>query len=895
MATRCGLERMTQLGRPIPLDDTAHTRRILLVEDSDDDARLIELQLSEGHTEVFALRRVKTMAQVQALAQANSFHPDVVLLDLNLPDASGIAGVQRCRAVVDAPIVVLTALDDQAANHAVIESGAEDYLPKGGDGAALRRAVRYAMLRYQRDRDARLATAVFSHAHEGIMILNPSGIIIDVNPALSRISGYSAGELIGQHPRMLLSKAHKAESYATLWQKMLTQGAWQGERTNRHKDGRDYTAWESMTPCRNAQGRILQFIGVMSDITERKEAEALVLQSTELLRTAIDAIDEAFVLYDTSDRMVFCNDKYRLLYATRADLITPGVSFEEVIREGVRHGQYPAALGREEAWVMERMAQHRCANSVLSQRLDDGRVLRIIERRLPDGGTVGFRIDITDLMQATEEALAANLAKSRFLAIMSHEIRTPMNGILGMAQLLLAPSLSETDRLDYAQTVLSSGQSLLGLLNDILDLSKIEAGKFQLDLADLNPAQLLQDTQALFAGAARNKGLTLSVAWLGPAGQLYRSDGHRLRQMLTNLVGNAIKFTVAGQIHIEATEIEREDQDDQDVTLEFAVTDTGLGIAADKIDLLFKPFSQADSSITRQFGGTGLGLSIVSSLARLLGGETGVESELGQGSRFWFRVGAERALTVSTRLPTPGNPAENDSNMVATSADYKRSRGTLSGHILVVEDNSVNALVIEGLLEHLGMQVHLAHDGQQALSLLQTHTCTPDLILMDLQMPVMDGYASTQAIRQWEQTRPGSATPIIALTADAFEEDRQRCLAVGMDDFLTKPIALAALVSALEKWLPEANQQATTPASTAPPQTLDWPRFEVALAKLMPLLALNKFDAIAQVEALQAMAANTALSPALMDAANAVKNLRFSQAAADLERLVAQHRPAAPG
>ena len=883
---------MTALPPSPALPEAAQSKQVLLVEQDAGDAQLIELQLAEGHSEVFEVHRVESMAQVQALVRANSFHPDVVLLDLNLPDASGIASVQRCRALVDAPIVVLTGLDDQAANRAVIESGAEDYLLKGGNGAALRKALRYAMLRYARDRDARLATAVFSHAFEGIMITNPSGIIIDVNPALSRISGYSAQELIGQHPRLLLSEAHKAESYATLWRDMLKQGAWQGERTNRHKDGHDYIAWESVTPCRNAQGRIVQFIGVMNDITARKQAEARVLQSTELLHTAIDTLDEAFVLFDANDRLVLCNDKSRQLYATSADLITPGARFEALIREGALRGQYAAALGREEAWVSERLAQHRNVSNVLTQRLDDGRVLRIIERRLPDGGTVGFRVDITDLVHATEEAQAANLAKSRFLAIMSHEIRTPMNGILGMAQLLLNPHLSDTERMDYAQTVLSSGQSLLGLLNDILDLSKIEAGKFQLELAEVSPPQLLQDTQALFAGAARNKGLTLTLAWLGPTGRHYRSDGYRLRQMLTNLVGNAIKFTPAGQIHIEATEVE---QDGHTAVLEFAVRDSGVGLAADKIALLFKPFSQADSSSTRQFGGSGLGLSIVSSLATLLGGEVGVDSTPGQGSRFWFRVRAEPWLAEPRLLPAPGNTAELTTNKLAVSPLATRAGGTLSGQILVVEDNPVNCLVIEGLLRQLGLQVHQAHDGQQALALLQTHACTPDLILMDLQMPVMDGYAATRAIRQWEPTQPGARMPIIALTADAFEEDRQRCLAAGMDDFLTKPIALAALAQALAMWLPDPHQPAAPRPPTAPPLALDWPRFEAALAGLMPLLALHKFDAIAQVEALQAMAAHTALSAGLDEVAMAVKDLRFSQAADHLEQLLAQHRPAAAG
>ncbi|OQW87895.1 MAG: hypothetical protein BWK72_11410 [Rhodoferax ferrireducens] len=879
---------MTFQTHPPSSAGSSTVKKVLLIEDEPGDTRLIKLQLAESHTSEFEVHCVETLAQAQALVQANAFSPDVVLLDLNLPDSAGVASVERCRDLMDAPIVVLTGLDDQAANRAVIESGAEDYLVKGGSGAALRKALRYAMLRYERDHDARLATAVFTHAHEGIMITNPSGIIIDVNPALSRITGYSAQELIGQHPRMLLSEAHKAESYSSLWRDILTQGAWQGERTNRRKDGHNYTAWESITPCRNAQNRIVQFIGVMTDITARKQAEAQVLQSTELLRTAIEAIDEAFVLFGPDDRMVFCNDKYRALYATSADLIVPGASFEEMIREGARRGQYPAALGHEDEWVRERLALHREANSVLTQRLDDGRVLRIIERMLPDGGKVGFRIDITDLVRATEEAQAANQAKSRFLAIMSHEIRTPMNGILGMAQLLLAPNLSESDRLDYAHTVLSSGQSLMSLLNDILDLSKIEAGKFQLEMTEVDPQDLLADTLALFAGAAKNKGLALAVAWQGPPGQRYRTDGHRLRQMLANLVGNAIKFTNQGRIDLQAATVER---DDHTAVLEFSVSDSGVGIAQDKLEMLFKPFSQADSSTTRQFGGSGLGLSIVSSLARLLGGEVGVQSELGQGSRFWFRVTVELGPSPAQPAPQAAQAATHFSTSIATNPDYIRAGSTLSGQVLVVEDNPVNCLVIEGLLEQLGLQVHQAHDGQQALDLLQTGACTPDLILMDLQMPVLDGYATTLAIRQREQAPPSRRLPIIALTADAFDEDRQRCQAVGMDDFLTKPIAPTALSQALHRWLPQ-----TAAPLSAPPAPLaaqrpapDWLRFQAQLDALLPLLALNKFDAIAAFDALQATAADTLLAPALTALAPLVKNLRFREAAAGLQELAGKY------
>jgi PAS domain S-box-containing protein len=403
-----------------------------------------------------------------------------------------------------------------------------------------------------------------------------------------------------------------------------------------------------------------------------------------------------------------------------------------------------------------------------------------------------------NLRLATQLAQAANLAKSRFLATMSHEIRTPMNGIMGMAQMLLSPNLNERQQHQYARTILSSGQTLMMLLNDILDLSKIESGKFQLDLSVMKPATLLHDIQIFFSGAAQAKGLQLEDHWHGSTSQRYLADGHRLRQMISNLVGNAIKFTPHGQVRMEARELAH---DDTSVRLEFSVSDTGVGIAPDKLDLLFKPFSQADSSTTREYGGSGLGLSIVRTLAQAMGGEVGVQSEPGKGSRFWFQVNARWVTDHENgrRFEHPPLPP-----MPAFSLDPK-----LNGQVLVVEDNPVNCLVIESLLTKLGLHVSLVHDGQQAVDYV-TKNAWPDLILMDLQMPVMDGYSATKNIRQWESTNKRAPVPIIALTADAFEEDRQNCHAVGMNDFLTKPVSIDALRRALARWLPATQGPLST-------------------------------------------------------------------------------------
>jgi signal transduction histidine kinase/ActR/RegA family two-component response regulator len=391
------------------------------------------------------------------------------------------------------------------------------------------------------------------------------------------------------------------------------------------------------------------------------------------------------------------------------------------------------------------------------------------------------------LRQARFAAEASNRAKSTFLATMSHEIRTPMNGILGMAQLLLDPHLTTQERMDFSRTILNSGQTLLVLLNDILDLSKVEAGKLELKQTVFDPAQLLDETHHLFSEMAQGQQLGLKAGWQGPSGVRYGGDAVRLRQMLSNLVSNAIKFTHSGEVTIHGHEVER---GTDFALIEFAVTDTGMGIHPEELALLFKPFSQVDGSHSRKFSGTGLGLSIVSSLATLMHGEVGVDSTPGQGSTFWFRARVE---------PVEAHEDSRQAVRVAPASDSRQR--SLAGHrILVVEDNPVNRTIVETLLVKLGVEVMIAEDGQQALDLLAQGALV-DLVLMDCQMPVLDGFAATQALRAREISQALPRLPIIALTADAFEEDRQHCLAVGMDDHLAKPVKFEKLITLLNKWL----------------------------------------------------------------------------------------------
>ena len=620
------------------------------------------------------------------------------------------------------------------------------------------------------------------------------------------------------------------------------------------------------------------------DISQRRKAEAETQLSAQLLRAAIDAVGEAFVIYDAEDRLVFFNERYRTLYSSSSDLIVEGVRFEDIIRGGAERGQYQAAVGRVDEWVAERMRAHRAGNINLVQHLKDGRTLRVIERKMPDGQTVGFRIDITELIHAKEVAEAANIAKSRFLATMSHEIRTPMNGILGMAQLLLLSDLPDSVRNEYARTILSSGQSLLALLNDILDLSKIESGKLRLEDAAFSPVELLNEARHLFAGAALASGVALDCKWNGSANQRFWGDSQRLRQMLSNLVGNAIKFTPHGRVQIDCNEIHLKGEP---TVLEFSVTDTGIGIPADKLTLLFKPFSQADNSITREYGGSGLGLSIVSSLAKSMGGDVGVSSEPGQGSRFWFRVPSRSAGEATQKVP---------SGLDSNRLDFTQQ---LRGHVLVVEDNPVNSKVVQLMLLKLGLTVSAVDNGQQAFDAIaqlgqggiQYSKQRPDLVLMDVHMPVMDGYTATEKIRQWELANQCPRIPILALTADAFEEDRQHCLVAGMDDFLVKPIGISSIKQTLAKWLPADSHGPVQPTEPQPFTPLNRDAFGTLIDEIIPLLEESKFAAIACFSKLEELVAGTHLARDICALNQPLQEMRFDVVLARLRKIIQSNEP----
>lgn len=388
-------------------------------------------------------------------------------------------------------------------------------------------------------------------------------------------------------------------------------------------------------------------------------------------------------------------------------------------------------------------------------------------------------------MEEVEEAKSANKSKSDFLANMSHEIRTPMNGILGLAHLLKKTGLTEVQK-DYTQKIEHSCRSLLSIINDILDISKIEAGKMKLESIPFQPASLKEEIESLFAERVVESGVRLTFEMDPAVPATLQGDPTRLRQIMVNLIGNAYKFTHKGNILVSATPWAG--APDGKIGLRVSVSDTGIGMTPEQLDKVFAPYIQADSSISRRYGGTGLGLTISQNLVTMMGGSLTVESEFGKGTKISFTAAFDLPSTDESQFEIEANEEE--------TPDFSGMR------VLMAEDNEINALVASEILEETGIELTTVENGLKALDLLvsmKDGPCPFDLVLMDTQMPILDGNEATRSIRSIPEY---AALPIVALSANAYEEERQKSLAAGMNDYLTKPLDLNALYNVLRRYKP---------------------------------------------------------------------------------------------
>jgi signal transduction histidine kinase/CheY-like chemotaxis protein/CHASE1-domain containing sensor protein/integral membrane sensor domain MASE1 len=567
---------------------------------------------------------------------------------------------------------------------------------------------------------------------------------------------------------------------------------WSGER------------WMRISERRTPDGG---YVGIWTDITRLKQAEAR-------LRDAIDSVGEGFALFDAGHRFVMVNRRFTDLYPASGAAAVRGALFEDFLRLGAGQGEYPGVSSPEaiDGLVAQwRDVLDRRASRTGERQLGDGRWILFRHEPIPSGGYVLLCTDITaqkkreadlerakavleaqaadlaslaaKLDQARQVAEAANDEKSAFLAMISHEIRTPLNGVLGLNHQLLATRLAPEQR-ELATAVEQSAEALLVIINDILDFSKLQAGKVTIEPAAFDLRQLIGTVLSVFRPRIEAKGLALSLDMPAECPAWIVSDAARLQQILYNLLGNAQKFTEAGQIELA---VRHEALADGSLRLRFEVRDTGIGINREAQGRLFARFSQADSSITRRFGGTGLGLAISKQLAELLGGEIGVQSTPGKGSRFWFTI-----LCRPGVRPAAGDGGGAEAGVEPGAASPAAGAGRPL-RILVAEDNHINQLVVIGLLKRMGHQADAVANGLEAIEAHRQKAY--DVILMDVQMPEMDGKTATLRIRAMEGEKAG--VPIIAVTANAMDTHREEYLAAGMNDFVAKPIRAGELAAAI--------------------------------------------------------------------------------------------------
>jgi signal transduction histidine kinase/CheY-like chemotaxis protein len=500
---------------------------------------------------------------------------------------------------------------------------------------------------------------------------------------------------------------------------------------------------------------------------------SLALNITDQMRiwAGIEAIPDGFVLFDREERLLTCNQRYRDIYALSAPAMVPGAKFEDILRYGLEHGQHLGAMGREADWLAERLVQYRNPSGMIEENLPDGRWVRAQDQATPDGGRVGLHMDITHLkeQQAALEsarlaAEAASRAKSAFLANMSHEIRTPMNGVVGMAELLCDTTLSEEQRL-FAETIRSSGEALLVIINDILDFSKIEAERLTLHPEPFDLERTIHEITMLLQPRAREKRIDLMIDFDMFLPTRYVGDAGRMRQILTNLIGNAVKFTEKGNVLIRVVGLEGEAGKQE---LHVTVEDTGIGIDPANLSHIFGEFNQVESQTNRKFEGTGLGLAITKRLIERMQGEVWVDSELGKGSCFGFRLCL---------------PVAEDAEDLRLPIAVKR--------LLVVDDQFINRTILERQLVPCGIDVTLCRSGADAL--LAMETASFDAIITDHEMPDMDGLALAAHVRA-----KGDATPILLLSSNPANV-REMPGAEHLAALLQKPILRADLYRRLQE------------------------------------------------------------------------------------------------
>jgi signal transduction histidine kinase/CheY-like chemotaxis protein len=545
------------------------------------------------------------------------------------------------------------------------------------------------------------------------------------------------------------------------------------------------------------------------------------------LTDALESISEGFFLFDVEDRLVVCNSRFRELYPGLADIVVPGVAFETILRTVTQRGILTDTAGRTEKWIRERLEQHRNPGGPLLHHQSDGLWIQVSERKTHDGGTVGVYTDVTELKKreaevaaARDEAMRATQAKSQFLASMSHELRTPLNAIIGYSEMLQeeAEDLGQDRFLPDLMKIREAGKHLLSLINDILDLSKIEAGKMDVVVEEFQVADLLEQVHSVIAPLIAKNANVLEMV-CGPDLGTMRSDQTKLRQSLLNLLSNAAKFTDGGRITLTARRVADPDGD----RVQFVVSDTGIGMAPEQLQGLFQAFSQARSSTSRDYGGTGLGLAITRHFCRMLGGDVAVQSTPGKGSIF--------TLTLPAVCPA-ATPQVTTSSVPARPADAQ-------GTVLIIDDEEPAHELLERELAGAGYHILHAAGGREGLKLAKE--ARPDVITLDIIMPDLDGWSVLKALKADPEL---CDIPVVLVT---IMGDRDLGFALGAADYITKPLDRDLLMRAVGRHV-RSDDKAQVLVVDDDPKTRDMLRRTLQKAGWTVAEAANGSEALEALE-----------------------------------------------
>jgi PAS domain S-box-containing protein len=634
-----------------------------------------------------------------------------------------------------------------------------------------------------------------------VIVTDPNGIISYANTRAISDLGYSFDELIGQHTRTFNAGQTSTHVYQNMWKTIQGGETWQGELLNQRKDGQTFWVQATISPIRDARGQIEGYMSIEQDITLFKNALEENEEVREQLLTAIEAVDDVFALFDKDEHLILWNSRCQIMFDGVQDLIRPGITFRELLEQGARRGQY-GEIHDIDGFVESRLASFRAASGETEILLGNGTWLLGSDRKTADGGRVMLRVDITKMKEA-EEALReaskladrANQAKSAFLSSMSHELRTPLNAILGFAQMMQImpnhPLSKQQERcIDH---ILKGGKHLLDLINEVLDLAKIEAGKVEVSIEPINLLNILKECVSLIEKSAQDRGIVIAIPDTDASPMMIRADMTRCKQVILNLLSNAVKYNRQnGKIDVSV-------QIRDDMFYRITITDTGNGIPQDRQHELFKPFNRLGAE-TSDIEGTGIGLSITKQLVRLMGGEIGFSSTVGVGSEFHIDFILHDLGTAPELLTTD--------QVTLTSTT---SKTTPFGRVLCIEDNPANMSLLEMVLSSLpSVEMIAAETAELGLELARANP--PDLVLMDINLPGMNGFAALAALKEFPET---ASIPVVAMTANAANNMITRGLNAGFNKVLIKPMIVPEIINTISLYLEEKGDETHSPKSAA--------------------------------------------------------------------------------